>query len=33
MKIASKLKKAEPIFTVEERSSKTNKTEIKGIGY
>ena len=33
MKIASKLKKAEPLLTSEEKSSKTNKAEIKGTGY
>ena len=33
MRIASKSKKVEPILTVEEKSSKVNKAEIKGTGF
>jgi gas vesicle protein len=33
MRVASKFKKAEPILTTEERSSKINKAEIKGTGF
>lgn len=33
MRVASKSKKEEPILTVEEKSSKTNKAEIKGTGF
>ena len=33
MRVASKSKKAEPILTVEEKSSKVNKAEIKGTGF
>lgn len=33
MRVASKNKKAEPILTDEEKSSKFNKAEIKGTGF
>ena len=33
MRVASKFKKAEPILTVEEKSSKVTKAEIKGTGF
>ena len=33
MRVASKNKKVEPIFTAEERASKVNKAEIKGTGF
>lgn len=33
MRVASKNKKAEPILTAEEKSSKVNKAEIKGTGF
>ena len=33
MRVASKNKKAEPIFTPEEKASQFNKAEIKGTGF